>query len=261
VRAENYHDVVHPRLDLATAKQEPGDFMAPAETAQPRGHMKAASLLCVFIVARLVILSGYDLEWLLRTPLALFWQDTAFVLGFALLEKLPRSRFVITGLYWLIALYVALNVPVVRMFSTPLTWPMLGATRGTLSDSIGHHVDIANLAGIGLVLATALMAPMWLRRTDMKPGPRFYSLVTALCVLGFWSSIGIDTAGLQRNCIATLISSGREQVVPVAHAADWRRASTAERSLLASWQGTAKGRNVVDATSCSSCLNPPARGT
>jgi arylsulfatase A-like enzyme len=207
--------------------------------------MKAASLLCVFVVARLMILTGYDLEWSFRTPPALLWQDAAFVLAFAILERVPRSRFVIAGLYWLIALYVALNVPVVRMFSTPLTWPMLRATRGTLSDSIGHHLGAANLASIGLVLATAVMAPMWLRHTAMKPGPRFYTLLSALCLLGFWSSAGIDTAGLQKNCVAALISSGREQVAPLAHAANWRRTSTATHSPLAPWQGTAQGRNVV----------------
>ena len=113
---------------------------------------------------------GYDLEWSLRTPLALFWQDAVFVLGFALLERVPRSRFVIAGLYWSVALYVALNVPVVRMFSTPLTLPMLRATRGTLADSIGHHVDIANLASIGLVLATAVIAPIWLPPRSHKAG-------------------------------------------------------------------------------------------
>jgi len=260
--------------------------------------MKAAALLCVFVVARLVILTGYDLEWSPRTTLALFWQDAAFVLGFAILERVPRSRFVIAGLYWLVAVYVALNVPVVRMFSTPLTWPMLRATRGTLADSIGHHFDVANLASVGLVLVTAAMMPMWLRRlrnsllvgrvaprapcfghatAEMRQPAReargatrptfrlqmfgkrlltsakgyvtlaagFYATLSVLCLLGFWSSAGIDTAGLQRNCIATLISSARQQVMPRAHADDWRGTSAAEGSTLASWQGTAKGRNVV----------------
>jgi arylsulfatase A-like enzyme len=207
--------------------------------------MKAALLLCVFVVARIAILAGHDLEWSLRTPLALLWQDAVFVLGFALLERLPRSRVVIASLYWLIALYVALNVPVVRMFSTALTWPMLRATRGTLADSIGHHVDAANIAGIILVLGTALFAPILLRRAEVKPGRSFYALLSILCLIGVWSSTGADTAGLHRNCIATLVSSGREHVAPLAHADDWRRTSPAEHSALASWQGAAQGRNVV----------------
>jgi arylsulfatase A-like enzyme len=251
--------------------------------------MKAASLLCVFVVARLVILTGFDLEWSFRTPLALFWQDAAFVLGFAILERVPRSRLVIAGLYWLIAFYIALNVPVARMFSTPLTLPMLRATRGTLADSIGHHVDVANLVSIALVLATALIAPLCLRRAakrifesnflrarvghpaaphrgavrsaglrpaahgpeitsanpSKKLGAAFFALLSLVCLLGFRSRAGIDTAGLHRNCVAALLVSGHEQVAPVAHADDWRKTFAAERSTLAPWQGTAQGRDVV----------------
>lgn len=207
--------------------------------------MKAASLLCVFVVAKLVILTGYDLDWSLRTPMALLWQDAAFVLAFALLERVPRTRFINVGLYWLIALYVALNVPVVRLFSTPLTLPMLRATRETLADSISHHVDVANLVGIGLVLGTALMAPICFQRAALKLGRRFYALMIAVCLLGLWSSAGVDNAGLQRNCVAALISSGHEQVVPIAHTDDWRKISIAKHSILAPWLGATKGRNVV----------------
>jgi len=207
--------------------------------------MKAASLLCVFVVARLAILPAFDLEWSLRTPLALLWQDAAFVLGFAMLEWLPRSRTVIAGLYWLVAFYVALNVPVIRMFSTPLTLPMLRATRGTLADSIGHHVDFANVASMVLVIATAVIVPICLRRASIKPGRRFHGTLAAACALGVWSNAGINTAGLDKNCLATLVSSGREHVVPFAHAADWRKMSKTERSTLAALQGVARGRNVV----------------
>ena len=205
--------------------------------------MKAFSLLCVLIVAKLMILTGSDLKWSLGTPLALFWQDAAFVLGFALLEKTPRSRLIITALYWLIAIYVALNVPVVRMFSSPLTLPMLRATRGTLADSIGHHVDLPNVVSISLVLATALLAPICLRRATAKPQLHFHAVLAVLCLLGLWSSMGTDTGGLQRNCVAAVILSGQEQVKPLACPADWR--GTTKGSTLEPWQSTAKERNVV----------------
>jgi arylsulfatase A-like enzyme len=255
--------------------------------------MKAASLLGVFIVARWVILTGSDLEWSFQTPLALLWQDVAFVLVFAILERVPRSRFVIAGLYWFIALYVALNVPVVRMFSTPLTLPMLRAARGTLADSIGHHVDVTNLINMALVLATALIAPVCLRRAakaiaesnflrawcghpaaprtravrtaGLRPAARssahgleitsptrakklrasFYATLSLVCLVGFWSSAGVNIAGLHKNCVAALLVSAHEQVTPLARASDWRNASTVQRSSLASWRGTAQGRNVV----------------
>ena len=207
--------------------------------------MKALSLLCVFIVARVVILTGFDLEWSFRTLPALLWEDAAFVLAFVIFERLVRSRHVVTGAYWLVALYVALNVPVMRLFSTPLTLPMLRATRGTLADSIGHHADLGNLLGISVVLATAVLAPMCLRRAVKDPGLRFCVAWGAVCLIGFWSSTGIPMSALQRNCILALISSGREQVTPFAHGDDWRKTSSSELPALASWQGTAKGRNVV----------------
>lgn len=206
--------------------------------------MKAASLLCVFLVARLSIVTGQHLEWSVWTPLVLLWQDAAFVLGFALLERLPRTRHVVTGLYWLLVLYVAVNVPVIRMFSTPLTLPMLRATRGTLADSIGHHVDMANLFGIGVVLTTAVVAPICLRRAPSKPGLWFHAGLAAVCLLGFLTRTRIDTARLQHNCVAALVSSARPQVTPFAHAGAWRKKS-AGNSTLAPWQGAARGRNVV----------------
>ena len=207
--------------------------------------MKAVSLLGVFVVARLAILPGHDVEWSLGMPLALLWQDAAFVLAFAVLERMPWSRLVIAGLYWLVAFYVALNVPVARMFSTPLTLPMLRAARGTLSDSISHHVDLENLLGISFVLATAIILPICLRRSGFKPGLRFYSLLSAVCLVGFWNRASVDAGGLQRNCLAALVSSAREKVTPLARTDDWRSISTAERSTLVSWRATAKGRNVV----------------
>ena len=48
-------------------------------------------------------------------------------------------------LYGLVVLYVAVNVPVICELATPLTWPLLRATRGTLADSIVHHVTPLNL--------------------------------------------------------------------------------------------------------------------
>jgi hypothetical protein len=205
--------------------------------------MKAASLLGVLVVAKLMVLAGSssELHWSIGTPLALFWQDAALVLAFALLERIPRARFLIGALYWCVALYVALNVPVIRMFSSPLTWPMLRATRGTLADSIGHHLDLVNLLSVGLVVVTAAIAPRALQRLTIKPGPGFYVGLSAVCLLGWWS--GADVAGLQRNCVAAVIVSGRDQVKPVAHAEDWRK--TSSHSALASWQNSARGRNVV----------------
>src|SRR5262245_26441217 len=103
--------------------------------------MKAWSMLCVLVLGQSLIVLGQEIEWSIWTPLALLWQDLAFACVFAAFEQLSRSRALVRTVYWFVILYVALNVPVSRLLATPLTWPMLRATRGTLSDSIFHHAD------------------------------------------------------------------------------------------------------------------------
>ena len=55
-----------------------------------------------------------------------------------------------SALYWILVAYSALNIPVERAVSTPLTWPMLRAARGPLTDSFLIYVTATNIA---LVLA------------------------------------------------------------------------------------------------------------
>src|SRR5438045_2261331 len=43
--------------------------------------------------------------------------------------------------YGVTVLYVAINIPVLRALSTPLTWTMWRAARGPLADSARHHVN------------------------------------------------------------------------------------------------------------------------
>ena len=58
------------------------------------------------------------------------------------------------------AAYAAINVPVARVFGTPLTAPMLGAAGGALSDSIATYVTAPNaLAIVVLIEAAARGAP------------------------------------------------------------------------------------------------------
>jgi len=54
---------------------------------------------------------------------------------------LPARPQVVWGLYATIAAYAAVNVPVARVLSTPLTWAMWQAARGALADSIWLYVS------------------------------------------------------------------------------------------------------------------------
>ena len=101
--------------------------------------MRAASLLLVCVVAKAIVLAGHHVALSWWSPIAYVWQDAAVVLVFAAAEWWlgPRER-AVWAIYAALALYVALNIPVVRVLSTPLTWFMWRAARGPLADSIGH---------------------------------------------------------------------------------------------------------------------------
>src|ERR1051326_5796120 len=97
--------------------------------------MRAGSLFFVFVLAKAAVLAGHPLPRSAWTPIAFFWQDALIAAAFALLEWRSHKR-VSVGLYWLLALSAAVNIPVGPPLSTPLPWPMLRAARGPLSDSI-----------------------------------------------------------------------------------------------------------------------------
>src|SRR5215472_10363490 len=116
--------------------------------------MKATSLLGVFILAKLLVLAGRDIPLSPWTPWAYLWQDVLVALLFAGLCHATRKQpWIGWGVYSLLALYTALNVPVACTLATPLTWPMLRATRGTLADSIAYHVTAANVVRLAAALA------------------------------------------------------------------------------------------------------------
>ena len=88
--------------------------------------MRSTTLLLVFVVAKVVMVAGHAIPLSPWTPFAYFWQDVLAAAVFAALERVlpkPASRL----LYWALVLYAAINIPVARAVSSPLTWPMLRA--------------------------------------------------------------------------------------------------------------------------------------
>src|SRR5215813_9290615 len=99
--------------------------------------MKATGLFVVLVLAHVLSLSGRHIPISLWTPLAYFWQDIATALVFAAFDIVFRRRNRIGWLlYGFIILYVAVNVPIARILSSPLTFRMIGATGSTISDAI-----------------------------------------------------------------------------------------------------------------------------
>ena len=219
--------------------------------------MKALCLFGVLLFARILILLGRDVPLSLWSPIAYLWQDSLIVLLFVVVERFTAGRpWVAWTVYSATALYVALNLPLVRLLSSPITWPMLRATRGTLADSIRHHLTGQNLILIGLVLGVAGVLPLLLQRVRLRARVRLGLGIAAavLVALGPLAATQLDTAGLHRNVFLALLETSVPRVAPEAMDADWRTSpyrdaqSTAQfcdRESLSRFKGAAKGRNVV----------------
>ena len=80
--------------------------------------MKAVSLLAVFLVVKLCMVWGHAPPLTGWTLLAYAWQDVAIALGFGAIEIFQRRT---SAIYWTLAIYAALNIPVERALSTPVT--------------------------------------------------------------------------------------------------------------------------------------------
>jgi glucan phosphoethanolaminetransferase (alkaline phosphatase superfamily) len=214
--------------------------------------MRAASLLLVFLAAKMAIVWGHAEP---LSPLALvayMWQDAAVALAFAALDtglgKLGATTRIAWPIYWAAAIYAAINIPVGRVVFTPLTRPMLRAARGPLADSILQYVTVSNTLLILAVMAAAAVLPRLLNRTPRQLA--IWGIVCALAVVlvGPMADRRVDTRGMDRNVITALIGSGLPRPSTRAGAGDWRESRFPPgRPVedLAQFSGSARGLNIL----------------
>jgi hypothetical protein len=214
--------------------------------------MRSLSLFLVFVTAKVLVLAGRDVPLSPWTPLAYFWQDALVALAFAGADRLLRRRPRIAwALYAALAGYAALNVPLACLLSTPLTWPLLRATGGTISDSIGHHVTAPNLFRVGIVVLAAVLLPRLMRPVVRRVTPRFglVACVVAVLVLplGPFAVARVATNGLHRNAVAALVTSALPRVAAADTTGDWAVSPLGGTpgDDLSRLRGRAAGRNVV----------------
>jgi arylsulfatase A-like enzyme len=192
------------------------------------------------------MLAGHHIAISWWSPVAYLWQDAAAVLIFAAIElclsRSPRMAWVVYGAA---AMYAAINVPVARALSTPLTWPMWRAARGPLADSMWYYVTWQNAMLVASVLAVAALAPALFRHARPKPLLAAFVLCAAL---GPVAAAHIDTLGFERNAWAALVATFPPRM-PLRDSSpgEWRvtgfdRTVHADLSRL---QGIAAGRNIV----------------
>jgi hypothetical protein len=214
--------------------------------------MKATSLLGVFILAKVLVLASRDIPLSLWTPWAYLWQDVLVALLFAALDYGIRRRpWTGWSLYSLLVLYTAINVPVACTLATPLTWPLLRAARGPLTDSIAYHVTAANVVRLAVVLTAAVVLPFVLKRLVPLIPPRVrvgVVIAAVVCLpLGPMAAARLPTMGLDRNVFAVLVTTALPRLTAVDDDHDYRLGpfGNPRGESLSLYRGRAAGRNVV----------------
>ena len=219
--------------------------------------VRAIRLFVVFALSS--ILSGATAEAVRLPwgPVALLGQDAAIALAFAALEWVLRRWPRVAGAaYAATSVYAAVNVPVARLLSTPLSWPMLRAARGTLGDSIAHHVTLPNAVLVAVVIATAALLPRFIRRVPRPAAAMLLVLGAGLALLGPAASRRVDVGPGGQNALFTLAATALPRV-PSREGArsgeirgDWRESTFVEAPPkpgedLRRLRGEARGRSVV----------------
>lgn len=214
--------------------------------------MRGVALLCVLAVAKLAILAGRPVQLSVWTPIAYLWQDVLVALVYAALDAAIKRAWFGWTLYYAAVCYAAINVPIARVLSSPLTWPMFGATGAPLFDSIRHHATPMNFALVALVAVPGVLLPRMLRGFEPRTGIKLATAGLLILPFGPLASSRVDTTGFDRNAIIALGSSAFQRlstrVADVELAEDWRVSLLAADSRgedLSSWGGSAAGRNVV----------------
>jgi glucan phosphoethanolaminetransferase (alkaline phosphatase superfamily) len=213
--------------------------------------MRSASLLLVFVLAKLVIVWGHAAPVTGWSLLAYVWQDVMVALAFGAfdiaLQRIRAATRIVWAIYWAIAIYAAINIPVGRVVSTPLTRPMLRAARGPLADSMLVYLTAINILLVVSALAAAAGLPLLIRRV-----PRQFARLAVVCaiavvLLGPMASSRADTHGMDRNVVTALIGTGLPLVVAGDGASEWResRFEVDGTGDLSRFAGTAQGRNLV----------------
>src|SRR5262245_48438682 len=116
--------------------------------------MNALSLFAVCLLAKALVLADRSVPLSAWAPLAYLWQDALVALALGALEFLTRRRrWIAQSAFALAVLYLAINVPLTRALSSPLTWQMSRAASGALADSIMRYLTWENLCLMGLIVA------------------------------------------------------------------------------------------------------------
>src|SRR5438552_14816726 len=99
---------------------------------------------------------------------------------------------------------------------------MIRAARGPLADSITYHLTPANLGCSALVGAAGVLLPFALRRWGARPGDASILVAAMVIAAGPTAAARIETAGLDRNFVLTLVRTALPRRPARVSDRDWR---------------------------------------
>jgi arylsulfatase A-like enzyme len=236
-------------------KEEGSEEGHPGKEPREFRGLGCLSLLGVLLLAKTIVLVGRDGPASIWSLVAFVWQDVLVVLLFALVERVVQRTWFSWTLYGAVVLYIAINVPLTRLLSSPMTWTMMRAARGTLADSIRHHLSWANAGLMLLVIASAIALPFLFNRRSACDPRKLTKLHEGIALafglgmvaLGPLATTKVETDGLHRNALVALVSSTWPKVQAEQAENDWRRSPFGNHPAedLTRFRGAAAGRNVV----------------
>ena len=196
--------------------------MASPQTLESGHALRGVCLFAVLLVARAATLVDHSLPLSFWSPFAYLWQDVLVALLFTAVDtRLKRPR-VGWALYGVLVLYIALNVPVTRVLSSPLTWTMIRAARGPLADAVLHYVTFSNLIALAVPLVAALCLPRLLAGRAIRLNPTSVSAAIMFVAVGLFATGRLDTGGLHRNAFGALVETSVTRVAAKDAFDDWR---------------------------------------
>jgi arylsulfatase A-like enzyme len=213
--------------------------------------MMALALFIVLVLAKVAAMAGHGIPLSPWSIVAYAWQDALVALVFGLVHRLTlRRRHAgagVTALYWALIVYAAINIPIGRVLATPLTWPMLRATRGALADSLLLHVTWTNTILMACTVAAAVALPRLFRRLPASLPRRAALCAVPLVAFAPFAGSRVDAQGRDLNVLVALVQSGIPHVRSRDGGRHWRtsRFETAPADDLSRLRGAVRGRNVV----------------
>ena len=201
------------------------------------------ALLVVAVAAKVVLLAlrvvddggaGIRGGW---GPIAVVTEDLQLATLFAVFVALtgltrgPGGRRLADAgvgvMFVVLTTWIAINLPIARLLSLPLTYGFLHATGSALGDSIARYATLPNVGLPLALIAGGLAFARWLRPRIVL-GPRALIAIAiaaaALLALGPAAVRRSETAGLHRNAVLALVGTA---------AARWRGARRPARPSLA----------------------------